>query len=306
MPNDNVKIELVDVTPGLAAKWLENNKNNRNIRDQHVDTLARDMRVGNWKFNGDAVRFDDAGNLIDGQHRLWAIMHSGTTQKMLVVRGLSEEAFDTIDSGALRTAGDALSRRGFHMGTNIAATVRILKWYEMGRDEWNVVRRMSHSEIVHFALEHEGIQIAVDRIKYSPQLKKLSAGAPLCAVAYLGYKHDPDLTEHFLVGVEGGEGLEDGDARKTYRDWLINKHQQSIRYQMPSEFSITARAFNAYAVDKPVKLFRFDQKAEAPELILLGPKPPGPARVVPKNSELERLNGRKALKAGAGTMRMAR
>ncbi len=269
--SSKVSVEMIEVSPQMATKWLEHNRNNRNIRDQHVEILARDMRMGNWKFNGDTVRFDENGNLADGQHRLWAILHSGTTQKMLVVRGIEEDAFDTIDSGAARTAGDALKRRGFHMGPHVAATVRILAWYDQGRVDWNVVRRMSHTEIAHFAVEHEGIQMAVDRVKYSPQFKKLSAGAPLCAVTYLGYKADADLTEQFLIGIEGGEGLDEDDARFTYREWMLQRHQQSIRYQMPIEFSITARAFNAFAAGKPVKLLRFDEKLDVPQLVIPGP-----------------------------------
>jgi hypothetical protein len=280
----NVNVEVVDVTPQTATKWLEHNRNNRNIRDQHVELLARDMREGHWKFNGDTVRFDEHGNLADGQHRLWAILHSGTTQQMLVVRGITEDAFDTIDSGALRTSGDALKRRGFHLGPHVAACVRILKWYHAGRIEWNVHRRMTHTEIVEYAMDNEGIQMAVDRVKYSPQFKKLSAGAPLAAITFLAYKNDPDLAEQFLIGVEGGEGLSEGDARRTYREWMLHKHQQSIRYQMPIEFSITARAFNAYAADKPVKLLRFDEKMDIPAIITPGPVQNGigMVREVPK------------------------
>ena len=46
------------------------------------------MRNGLWELNGAAIVIDEFGNLIDGQHRLSAVVESGTTQQFVVVRNV--------------------------------------------------------------------------------------------------------------------------------------------------------------------------------------------------------------------------
>jgi hypothetical protein len=72
-------VEWMTVTPDQALKWLEDtNTNNRSVRDIHVQRLASDMKNGKWRgFNGEAIRFDSLGRLVDGQHRLWACTVAG-------------------------------------------------------------------------------------------------------------------------------------------------------------------------------------------------------------------------------------
>ena len=84
-----LRLSLEKVTPDTAQMWLTKMPKNRNIRPGDVARYARDMSSGKWGLAGDPVRFDKDGNLIDGQHRLQAIIRSDTTQEMVVIRGLS-------------------------------------------------------------------------------------------------------------------------------------------------------------------------------------------------------------------------
>jgi len=52
----------------MARAWFELNIiNNRGIRPAVVDAYARDMAAGHWRLNGDPIRFNKKGQLIDGQ-----------------------------------------------------------------------------------------------------------------------------------------------------------------------------------------------------------------------------------------------
>jgi predicted nucleic acid-binding Zn ribbon protein len=73
---------IVYVTPEMAERWLGHNKVNRNLRNRRVDQFARDMRSGRWQLTGEAIKFGKSGNLIDGQHRLWAVIESGCTSRV--------------------------------------------------------------------------------------------------------------------------------------------------------------------------------------------------------------------------------
>lgn len=118
------EVELI--TPKRAAELLTLNLKNRNLRRSVVDRYARDMVSGRWMFDGSPIRISVDGVLIDGQHRLTAIIESGVTLPMMVIYDLPGDVRDSIDTGAKRSAGDVLQFNGFPDGSAIAATVRIV------------------------------------------------------------------------------------------------------------------------------------------------------------------------------------
>lgn len=96
------------ITPKLAATYLERNKNNRNIRDRVVEAYAREMKAGNWVVQHQGIAFNENGDLVDGQHRLHAIVKAGVPVQMTVTRGLPVECVGGIDQGAKRKFEDVL------------------------------------------------------------------------------------------------------------------------------------------------------------------------------------------------------
>lgn len=94
------------ITPAIASKMLESNTKNRNMSKLAVTRLAKNMSDGNWKTTHQGIAIDDEGVLIDGQHRLAAIVLSNTTQEMLVTRGMPSNTFKAMDIGRLRSVAD--------------------------------------------------------------------------------------------------------------------------------------------------------------------------------------------------------
>ena len=83
-------IRVETITPQLAEIYLGKNTHNRNIRKPVVGKYANDMENGFWNFDGAPIRFADDGTLLDGQHRLHAIIKSNKAIDLLVVRGLKK------------------------------------------------------------------------------------------------------------------------------------------------------------------------------------------------------------------------
>lgn len=124
-PTNGVPTEpmsVVAVTPELAQQWLDNNNaNNRKVRGPVVDRYAHDMSEGRWLYNGEAIQFDRNRNLMNGQHRLRAIVKSGVAQPLLIITGLDPAAHGTLDNGSRRLPGDVLTISGFKEGRTLAA-----------------------------------------------------------------------------------------------------------------------------------------------------------------------------------------
>lgn len=103
-----IKFAVEAIDPEKATTWLEDNTSNRPIVQSHVDYLASMMKGNEWLVTHQGIAFSDKGRLLDGQHRLWAVVESGCTVQMMVSRGLDEQSFKYLDIGKKRSTGDSL------------------------------------------------------------------------------------------------------------------------------------------------------------------------------------------------------
>lgn len=91
-----------DVTPEMAAKWLQKNEGNRKLREPRAASLAKAICDGKYRLTHQPIAFSAKGRLLDGQHRLRAICLSNRTIPIAVARNVPESAFDVIDAGLTR------------------------------------------------------------------------------------------------------------------------------------------------------------------------------------------------------------
>lgn len=88
-----MKVELRKITPADAAEMLKGNKSNQQPMPDHVKRLANHMKSGKWIVNGDTIQMNGS-RLLDGQHRLLAIIESGCTIETLVAEEVENNAFN--------------------------------------------------------------------------------------------------------------------------------------------------------------------------------------------------------------------
>jgi hypothetical protein len=68
---------MVLITPEIAREMLKLNISNRPLNSETVNYYARQMTLGQWTLSGQTISISDANTLIDGQHRLAALVKSG-------------------------------------------------------------------------------------------------------------------------------------------------------------------------------------------------------------------------------------
>ena len=129
-----MKTELITITPKMAEEFLAKNmKRNRPVMKSTVNAYARTMKAGGWNTTHQGIAFNDKGELIDGQHRLHAIIAANVPITMNVtydVHQIPGEAF-TIDMGRKRTYGNIAVMSGMgddpvykYMGSYVSAYIR--------------------------------------------------------------------------------------------------------------------------------------------------------------------------------------
>ena len=147
------------ITPDLAVKYLESAADNRPISQGHVRVLAQEMREGRWRLTHQGIALNEAGQLVDGQHRLWAVVESDLTIVMMVSHGLTKDAMDSLDCGRKRSFTDYEVLSGNKITKSHESTLRAMFIISEGRDKraltigrlrelWAV-----HADAVNFAME---------------------------------------------------------------------------------------------------------------------------------------------------------
>lgn len=111
-----VEIDVRTVNAKLAACMLELNfRNNRKLSMQKVKMYANEMLTGEWSADSNMICFDTEGCLINGQHRLHAVIASDTVQTFVVATNMPTESARVFDQGKARNQVDRINISGFKM-----------------------------------------------------------------------------------------------------------------------------------------------------------------------------------------------
>ncbi len=125
--NQPIVSQIMQITPEQAANWLENaNDKNRRVLENRVQMYAADMKAGKWRLTHQGIAFSPTSQLLDGQHRLWAIIQADVPVSMMVTFNVPPDSMHAIDGGKTRTVSDDLTIAGNH-GPVTSSEVAILR-----------------------------------------------------------------------------------------------------------------------------------------------------------------------------------
>ena len=194
---------IEEVTPGMAATYLESMPHNRRLRHNAVNEIVLAMESGKFFATIEPIHFDVMGHLRNGQHRMTAVIKSGKTVEMLVVRGATEDEIDAIDTGNRRLPGDVLAlRHGVADGDTAATALKHLWNYELGRAPTGGGNNkagvgMNNHEMGQYFLKHPKIIDSVAYVNETPSLKRMTARGTMafCHYAIMGKCKEGIATE---------------------------------------------------------------------------------------------------------------
>lgn len=265
---------MMAVTPEMAQTWLNNNNfdRQRSLREHHIFTLAEEMEGGNFIPHSAIVfaRLDKQDFLIDGQHRLNAVMLHGKPVNLPILTKIAANLeqvarwYASIDQGLKRSARDAIKAQNLHeeLGVSerhagrLSAAVKLIAsgFQEVGKGQ--ALRVAGRSNIVVSDLMR-------DWAAESKQYYELIAGgeaanlylfdrAAVIACALLTLRYQQEKAATFWRGISQDDGLKREDPRKRLLMWLgLNKEKPTL----------TARAFavawRAWMDGREIEMIRF-------------------------------------------------
>jgi hypothetical protein len=256
----------VMVTPEMAKIFLKHNTMNRSISDVVNTRYAQAMKAGHWKFNGETVVFSNTGILLDGQNRLKAIIKSGVTVPMMIIYGIEEDNFKTINQGSKRTTGQILKILNCENNVTLAATLRLAYIY-LYLD--NKMLRSGSDSVYHQVLL--GLLERYPTIKES--VKKAASAHQLCNRTIAAFCHfvfslrDPRGADLFIRQVITGEDLHAGDPALSLRNVLIKNKGENIKLPSRTLIALFFKAWNYFRKGKTIKNLRWRDTETFPEVI---------------------------------------
>lgn len=224
----SIRSAVEKITPEIATQILEASADikNRSVREGHVEWLAAQMKAGKWVLNGEAIILDDENQLVDGQHRLWAVVQSSVTIESLVTRGVDRKGFATIDTGSARTLANVLGIVGEKYAASVAAALAWTYRHDLGKMfASNKAIGFSHQVGLTMMKKHPGIRESaefVGKLLKNPILKRV----PSSVLIFLHYRfsaHSRDKAVEFFETLGDMRFDQDGTPTRTLRNQLIHR-----------------------------------------------------------------------------------
>lgn len=293
-----IKSAVEKVTPEIAAKMLEASDDikNRNLSDSHVKWLADQMAEGKWSLNGEAIILDDEGMIVDGQHRLWAVVNSGVTIESMVTRGVDRKGFATIDTGTARTAGNVLAIVGKKDANALGAALSLIHRHEVGQmfthgkaagfttaTGLSILRR--HPEI------EESVEFVTKHSRSNVALKKI----PRSAFIFLHYRftaHAKEKTIEFFEQIGDIRPDTAGTITRLLRDSFLKRNAVGGGVRTLELCAITVKAWRSFLENRPAsrQTLQWKRGGQYPEDF---PKFPGEQESAGKAMRIVRRKGKR-------------
>lgn len=271
-----MKSQVESITPERASQLLEANTFNRPISTATVQVFADAMRRGEWKVTHQGIALNTEGVLVDGQHRLAAIVEAGIPVDLTVFTEVDPDTFDVLDIGKRRSAADALAIEGEKNTTQLASMLRIVWLYDNVSDgAWTGNRsRVSNSQVLQMLEKNPKIRDYVlvgEHLSNSMGINKSAGGAAtyLVARANSARKIAP-----WLEGLIEGAGLAKNDPRLKLRNHMSSLARRAAgearrRYDPREHVSLYLTAFAAWGKDEPLTRLSYRPSEPVPAALKL-------------------------------------
>lgn len=250
--------DWVTVTGEMAAGWLEGMGRNRSVRKARVVEFSRDMLAGSWHPTGEAIKFNEAGSMVDGQHRCEAVVLAAKTDpdiavSMLVVRGVPQEATLVMDTNTRRSSADQLKIAGYENYAQLAAAAKwCVVWDRKTLYSDKMLKSVTHAEILAYVQDNP---VLLEKCKFMMNRLKVHIDMPagyIGAGYYILWRIDPDEADEFFARLADGVMLPRFHPILALRDRL--RDLKADRSSLPGDLylSLLFRTWNSVRLGKSV------------------------------------------------------
>lgn len=226
------KCEYTIVTPDQATEWLGNAAKNRRISERRVGLYAAAMKRGDWMLTNQGIAIDEFGKLIDGQHRLRAIVASQTPTELLVIRAAPSRTQLVLDQGLKRLPHDQVGlREGWEVTPLHMAVAKSMVTSIGGAGETERRGIVADIQLLDrfYVRHHKAVEFAVAQFASRQKVKGVTIAPVLAPVARAFYSVDQNILVRFCEVVATGMADRKGDGPAVVlRNWLLAGRDKAL------------------------------------------------------------------------------
>lgn len=262
------KTDKILVTPYLASKLLEKNINNRRVSQAVVNSYADEMLNGNWREDTyEFIKMSEDGFLLDGQHRLLAVIKSQKSINFQFAYGLLNNIFPILDTGSNRSSRDVFSIKKIDNANVISSCIKsyIVNKRGFGRThDSNLRLRITNTNILE---EYEARpefwqEVATFGLKgYRNFAHVLSTTSIGSFYAYF-YDFSPEQSREFISQLCTGENVVNSTII-TLRNLLIKDKISNKKISSDDKYNLIIKSWNAYRLGKNYRVLKYDRGTES-------------------------------------------
>lgn len=251
----SIKFTVRLLTPQWAADVLANkNGRNRKLKAGTAAGISEEITAGRWRLNGEAIVFNTAGELVDGQHRLAAIVQSGIAVPSVVITGVAAESFESHGQSRPRTRGDILSIPAVGMdagesntGPLAAALTWVYRWENGRLDSHNLTPR--NTEMRSLLDRHPGVRDSLSTA--SRCVRSVHIPSVTVAMHYLFGLKDAAARDTFFDQLLDGLDVQPGSHMHLLTRWLKNNVSRLKSHEYPQIAAVMIKTWNRIRTDQP-------------------------------------------------------
>lgn len=264
------------ITPAKAQEYLNKSGGNRNISTPVVTSYATSMKAGKWLLNGESITFDTNGVLLNGHHRLHAVIKAGVPIRSFVTRGVEHECFTTFDCGRHRTVGQLIGMQGIKHYNIISSSINLAIRLVNGQriQENRSVKHMgrTNTDMIDFFNQDREffIEIGFFCQSLASRARILDCsivGGTLYFLVRVGC-YDLDYVKDFFSQLCSLDTC-DNEIIDAFRKRLIKNAASNTKLKRQVLFALLIKTWNSYVTGRKTVILKYDSERETyPKFVL--------------------------------------
>jgi hypothetical protein len=256
-----MKIEKVLVNPKMASQLLETMDKNRRPKSARVSLYSSAMINGRWKEDtGELIKISKKGKLIDGQHRMLAVVKSGKSIYFHFAKEIDDSVFDVLDTGSARSSADVFHIKSVKNANVIPSIIAFYTATKQGLSvKSQIDARMISSELLdaYYSREKFWSFTAAKSCLWYTQFSKVLAPSIIGGFYSLFYDISPVDAEDFMNQLCTGQDISNTSIL-ILRKRLIDDKMSTKRMILSIKCALIIKAWNYYRSSSEIKILKFD------------------------------------------------
>lgn len=268
-----MKIEKLLITPTIARGFLEQNINNRPIKMPVVLRYMQDMQEGRWKEDtAEMIKISVSNKILDGQHRLMAVVKANTAINFHIATGLQDEIFTVLDTGSTRSASDVFNINKIKGSNQLPSVIQLYETLKSGRlDAKNTQKntRKTNDELLSLYLERTIFYDETTKMtsRLYESFSKILAPQFIGGLYTFFYDINAENAKDFITQLCTGSEITNS-VILLLRNKLI-ADRLSVKKMTPSmKVSLIIKTWNFYRKNQEVIILKYDPEREGVQVAI--------------------------------------